>query len=180
MSNTKNVGPMLRHLRSTFELREALLEASLAFVRAVRRLPGVSRVALIGSLVTPKSKPHDCDLLVSVTDEVDMSALSKLGRKLKGQTGGMGSGADIFVCDGTHRYIGRTCEWRDCWPRVRCDALNCGLRPGLHDDLDTLRLEHDLTLHPPLELFPAVVARVVVPRDVEEVLMAPLSDEVAR
>ena len=108
-----------------------------------------------------------------------MAALAKLGRRLKGRTGAMGSGADVFVCDDTHRYVGRTCEWRECWPRVRCDALNCGLRPGLHDDLDALRLEHDLTLSPPVELFPAVITRVAVPRDVESVLLAPLEGEVA-
>ena len=89
----------------------------------------------------------------------------------------MGSGADIFVCDDPHHYIGRTCEWRECWPRARCDALSCGQRPGLHDDLDTLRLEHVLTQSPPVELFPVVLTRVDVPPDVKRVLLVPLEDE---
>ena len=65
---------------------------------------------MIGSLLTPKAEPKDCDLLVSVTDDVDMADLANVGRRLEGRTCTMGSGADVFVCDDQHRYTGRTCE----------------------------------------------------------------------
>ena len=177
MYDVENPEALPRHQRPGFNIREAFLEEALAFARTAGRIPGVTRLALIGSLLTSKTRPKDCDLLVSVTDEVDMPGLAKLGRRLKGRTGAMGSGADVFVCDEKHRYIGRICEWRECWPRVLCDALNCGLRPGLHDDLDAVRLEHHLTLTPPVELFPAVITRITVPRDVQSVLLAPLERE---
>jgi hypothetical protein len=166
-----------RHLRPGFNLREALLEEALRFARSAGCTPGVTRLALIGSLLTSKARPKDCDLLASVTDEVDMANLAKLGRRLKGRTGAMGSGADVFLCDAGHRYIGRICQWRECWPRVLCRARNCGLRPGLNDDLDVVRLELDLTLTPPAELFPTVITRIGVPPDVQSVLLDPLEGQ---
>jgi hypothetical protein len=38
--------------------------------------------------------------------------------------------------------------------RQSCDALHCGQRPYLHDDLNTLRLSTALIATPPLELWP--------------------------
>ena len=57
---------------------------------------------------------------------------------------------------------------------MSCDALHCGQRPYLHDDLQTIKLAHDLITAPPIELWPQVVARVPVPQDVEQALVAPL------
>lgn len=50
--------------------RADLLRAVLDFVRDARSLPGVRRIALIGSLTTPKAIPKDVDLLVEVADDL--------------------------------------------------------------------------------------------------------------
>jgi hypothetical protein len=176
MNDVEGSTKLPRHLQPGFDLREALLEEALLFVQGARSLPGVIRLAMVGSLLTSKRKPKDCDLLASVTDEVEMARLAKLGRRLKGRTGAMGSGADVFICDAEHRYIGRICQYRECWPRVLCRARNCGLRPGLNDDLDVVSLGLELTSTPPVELFPTVVARADVPEDVQRVLLSPLMD----
>jgi hypothetical protein len=47
-------------------VRTQLLEATLTFVRSAGRLPGVKRIALIGSLTTPERSPKDVDLLVTI------------------------------------------------------------------------------------------------------------------
>jgi hypothetical protein len=71
-------------------------------------------------------------------------------------------------------YIGRTCHWKDCRPGVRrsCDALHCGRRPYLHDDLDAITLNSTLVLSPPVTLWPFVDRRGELPPDVEEVVAA--------
>jgi predicted nucleotidyltransferase len=53
-------------------------------VRAAKRLPGITRIALIGSLTTNKANPKDADLLLSVTDDTDLTSLARLTRKLQG------------------------------------------------------------------------------------------------
>src|SRR6266496_668037 len=109
----------------------------MAFSRAARRLPGVIRIALLGSLTTGKSDPKDVDLLLTVADGADLVPLATLGRKLRGRAQSLNRGADIFLADPAATYLGRICPWRDCRPglRLRCDALHCGRRAHLHDDL---------------------------------------------
>ena len=171
MTGNESSNKLPRHLQPEFDLREALLEEAVLFVQGAADIPGIIRLAMIGSLLTSKRRPKDCDLVVSVTEEVEMARLAKLGRRLKGRTGAMGSGADVFVCDAEHRYIGRICQWRECWPRRLCQARNCGLRPGLNDDLDVVNLGLHQTLTPPVELFPTVITRTDVPEDVQRVLL---------
>lgn len=60
---------------------------------------------------------------------------------------------------------------------MSCDALHCGARLYLHDDLDTMPLTSALVAEPPVELWPQVVVRVAVPDDVERLLLAPLREE---
>jgi hypothetical protein len=155
-----------------------LLTEALAFVRAVRQLPGVLRIALVGSLTTAKADPKDADLLVTVTDDMDLTELARLGRRLKGRAQTINRGADIFLASPEGQYLGRTCHWKDCRPGVRmsCDALHCGRRHYLHDDLESIQLE-DLVAAPPLELWPREVVRCALPTDVERVLLAPLREE---
>ena len=57
-------------------VRTQLLQAALAFVRSAARLPGVKRIALIGSLTRPEPSPKDIDLLVTVTDDMDLAPLA--------------------------------------------------------------------------------------------------------
>jgi hypothetical protein len=161
--------------RSSAEVRSTLLALTYRFVVAARTCAGVSRIALVGSMLTPKPRPKDVDVLVTIGDEVDMTQLARLGRRLKGTAQGkLNSGADIFLADHGNRYIGRICHFRECHRRVACRARNCGAVEHLNDDLDVIRLAPELTATPPVELWPTVLARVAVPDDVERLLLTPL------
>ena len=106
--------------------------------------------------------PKDADLLVTVSDDADLSSLARFACRLQGRTQALNRGADVFLLNANGRYLGRTCRWKDCRPGVRqsCDALHCGRRPFLHDDLESITLTNDVTATPPLELFPRITARV--------------------
>jgi predicted nucleotidyltransferase len=157
-------------------VRSRLIAEALAFVGAVRDLPGVTRIALIGSLTTDEPDPKDVDLLVTITEKVNLSRLAKLARKLQGHAQSFNRGGEVFLADPQGNYLGRTCPWKQCGPGIRasCDALHCGRRLYLHDDLATIRLAKSLVAAPPLELWPQIVARVPVPEDIEQELLAPL------
>ena len=113
-------------------------------------------------------------MLVVVADDADLSPLATASRRLQGHAQSFNRGADVFLADERGMYIGRTCRWKDCRPGVRqsCDALHCGQRPYLHDDLDAIRLNASLVLSPPVTLWPRVERRGQLPPDVEEVLVA--------
>ena len=152
-------------------MREQLLSHLPWFVSTVTKLSGIRRVALLGSITTNKVNPKDIDFLIVVDDDVDLEPLACLGRKIKGRAQQMNRGADIFLADTQGKYIGRTCSWRECWPGKRrsCDALNCGKRPYLHDDLKTVSLS-DETVRAALELWPSLEHRVGLPDDLEKTL----------
>ena len=156
--------------------RAHLLAAVAAFVHAARDLDGITGIALLGSLVTAKPDPKDADLLVAAADDLDLTALAALARRLQGRAQQRNAGADVFLATPRGSYLGRICPWRECRPglRLRCDALHCGRRPYLHDDLGAIRLPAALLAAPPIELWPRVAARVPVPADVEATLLAPL------
>lgn len=115
-------------------IRAHLLAGALLFVQAAGGLPGVARIALLGSLATAKADPKDVDLLVTVADDADLTQFAALGRKLKGHAQGRNCGADNFFASPRGDYIGRTCHWKVCEPGVRmsCDAIHCDRRPSLH------------------------------------------------
>ncbi len=161
--------------------RVHLLEGVLAFVRAASRLEGVKRIALLGSLAADEPEPKDADLLVSVANEMDLAPLAKAGRRLAGHAQQLNRGADVFLASEKGEYLGRTCYWRECRPGIRqaCDALHCGRRHYLHDDLRSVKLERSLVAAPPIELWPALQTRVAVPADVETLLLSPLRAETA-
>ena len=152
-------------------MREQLLSHLPWFVAAVTKLPGIRRVALLGSITTNKKNPKDIDFLVVVDDDVDLQPLARLGRKIKGRAQQMNRGADIFLANPHGKYIGRTCSWRECRPgkRMSCDALNCGKRPYLHDDLRTILLSEE-TVRSSLELWPSLEHRVGLPDDLQKTL----------
>lgn len=158
--------------RSRHTIREQMLAGVLQFVRAVERLAGVRRIALVGSIVTTKPTPKDVDLLVTVTDAADLAPLARCARQRQGKLQGANHWADVFLADERGRYLGRTCTWRECRPGIRasCDALHCGRRPHLHDDLGDVCLTEAIIANPPVELWPMVVRRTSVPRDVEDLL----------
>jgi predicted nucleotidyltransferase len=154
--------------------RQQLLDGLGRFVASVRGMPGVRRIAVLGSIVTTKPNPKDIDVLVVVADDADLARLAKCSRRLQGYAQGFNRGADVFLADERGTYIGRTCRWKDCRPGVRqaCDALHCGRRPFLHDDLDAIRLNTNVVLSPPVTVWPFVERRIELPTDIEEVVAA--------
>ena len=147
-------------------VRSHLLAAARAFVRDARGLPGVERIALIGSILTDKLEPKDIDLLVTIADGVDLRVLAGVGRRLKGATQQLNRGADIFIALHDGRYLGRTCSYRDCHPRRARGGTLCVHARYLRDDLDVVTLPASLALDPPVELWPRVRASGAVPTDV--------------
>jgi hypothetical protein len=125
----------------------------------------------LAQLPPTKRIPKDIDFLVEVEDEADLEPLARLGRKMQGRAQQMGRGADIFLANPQGHYIGRTCHWKDCGPGIRmsCDALNCGKRHYLHDDLDSVMLS-DETVRSALELWPTFERRSGPPDDLERIL----------
>ena len=97
-------------------IRSQLIAAALAFVRAVltgdngQLMVGLERVALIGSLTTTKRDPKDIDLLLTITDHLDLEPVARLGRSLKGRLQSLNHGADIFLANTDSSYLGRTCS----------------------------------------------------------------------
>ena len=108
---------------------------------------------------------------------MDLDPLARLGRRLQGTAQTINLGADIFLADEGHRYIGRICRYRECRPRVACRALGCGLRQHLNDDLQIVTLNSTLISAPPIDLWPRIVARCVVPTDTHALLVAKLDEE---
>lgn len=152
------------------EYRSNLLRLVLEFIQSTYKINGVLRIALIGSLMTNKKNPKDADLLITITDNLDLTQLAKRGRRLQGKASSISSGADIFLLNEKMDYIGRICHWKECRPGVRmsCDALNCGKREYLHDDLQVINLSKNLVVNPPLIIFPDLVKNADIPVDVEE------------
>jgi hypothetical protein len=149
----------------------------LAFVRASRSLPRVRRIALIGSLATDKRVPKDADVLVTIDAAMDLGPLARLGRRLQGTAQKINLGADIFLADEAGRYLGGICHYRERFPRVACRALSCGLRQHLNDDQQIVTLSPILVSAPPIDLWPRMVARCVVPTDTPALLVAKLDEE---
>jgi hypothetical protein len=152
-------------------MREKLLSEILWFVPAAARLRGVRKIALLGSMITEKKDPKDIDFLVVVDDDVVLDPLAKIGRRMKGHAQNIGRGADIFLADPGGRYIGRTCQWIRCGPGIRrsCDAVHCGRRHYLHDDLKAITLSEE-TVSSAIQLWPVLERRTGLPDDLEKVL----------
>lgn len=148
------------------EIRKILLTAGATFVRRIIQMRGVERVALVGSLATDKQNPKDIDFLLTVSDDFDIAAAAEIGRKLKGGLQGHNSGADIFLCDTNHRYIGRTCNYRECFPRRACEGETCRRNSWLNTDFHLVRLKTDLCENPPVVIWPNRQIAESVPQDV--------------
>ena len=160
-------------------VREFLIAEALAFAKAAQQVAGVTRIALIGSLTTEKPDPKDADVLVTVTDEADLAPLAKLGRRLQGRAQGLNRGGEVFLSDPKGKYLGRICHWKDCRPGIRmaCDALHCGRRHYLHDDLRSVHLTRDLITAPPVELWPRLFIRVSLPEDLQRAILSSSFEE---
>jgi hypothetical protein len=108
---------------------------------------------------------------------MDLARLACLGRRLQGTVQRINLGADILLADEAHRYIGRICHYRECFPRVACRALSCDRRRDLNDDLQIVTLSPALVSAPPIDLWPRIVARCDVPADTHALLVAQLDAE---
>jgi predicted nucleotidyltransferase len=152
--------------------RQKLLAHLPWFVRSVAKVEGVRRISILGSITTEKQKPKDIDVLVIIEHSAELEPLARLGRKLKGRTGSEGGGAEIFLTDTFGNYIGRSCSWKECRPgaRMSCEALNCGRRQYLYDDLQKIKLSQE-TIAGALQLWPMVEKRVGLPEDLETVIV---------
>ena len=160
---------------SVADPRLILLAATLDFVRAARTCPNVLRIALVGSLSTTKPIPKDVDILVTLADHDDLTALAQVSRRLRGRANTINLGADVFLCDADGRYLGRVCRYRECHPRMACEGLRCGTGNRLNDDLHLVTLDRSLTLAPPIDLWRTIQRRTAIPDDVERLLLAALS-----
>ena len=150
-----------------------LIREAFSFARAASAVAGVRRISLLGSILTTRPDPKDVDLLVRIADDADLARLAARARRLQGATQQFNRGADVFLADeGGRRYLGRTCPWKVCrfGVRLRCDAVHCGARPHLHDDLRTIKLPATLVASPPLDLWPVVEPRCELPADVARLL----------
>ena len=148
-----------------------LLRETRRFIKSASQLAGIRRIALIGSLVTNKESPKDTDLLVTIDESADIESLATLGRKLKGHCQSHNSGADIFLCDTEGTYLGRTCSYVECHPRVACRGTQCHTGSKICNDYGEVRLGENLIETPPLVLWPAVQRQVDVPIGVEATLL---------
>jgi predicted nucleotidyltransferase len=160
------------------DLRKIMFAEVRRFVRFARDIRGLLRIALIGSLASDKESPKDIDLLITISDDCNLSALAALGRQLTGHMAAHSASADIFLANPDGEYLGRTCSWKKCSPGVRqsCDALSCGVRRYLHDDLKTVRLSKELIQDPPVLLWPEISASSDCPADLHRELIQQLSE----
>jgi predicted nucleotidyltransferase len=149
------------------DIRQFLISEAFRFIGRAKTMPGVRRIALIGSLTKNRADPKDVDILVTVDDSADLASLANAARKLKGAAQTRNKGADIFLANPDGLYIGRICHWRECGPGIRtsCDARRCGTRHFLHDDLDDIILDSALVKEPPVEVWPAMICRGTFPND---------------
>jgi hypothetical protein len=85
------------------------------------------RIALVGSVTTPKPAPKDIDFLLTVSESCDLATVALHARRLKGRLQGHNLTADIFLADETGQYIGRVCRWRECRPGVLCMTTSAWL-----------------------------------------------------
>jgi predicted nucleotidyltransferase len=159
------------------QLRKIMFAEVRRFVRLARDVPGIQQIALIGSPTTDKEFPKDIDLLVTITEDCDLSKLARLGRQLAGHMMAHGAGADVFLADPANQYLGRTCSWKRCEPAIRssCDAQSCGARQYLHDDFSAIRLSKKVIQNPPVLLWPKVAATSPSTPDIQTLLLDPLS-----
>lgn len=153
--------------QTDLDIRAFLIAETFRFIKRVVKIPGIKRIAIIGSLVRSKTNPKDADILITINDEADLTTLATAARTLKGVAQSQNKGADIFLANPSGKYIGRICHWRTCGPGIRasCDARHCGRRLYLHDDLDDIKLDPMLVRQPPVEVWPTVICRQDVASD---------------
>lgn len=99
-------------------IRAHLLVGALMFTQAACRVPGETRISLIGSLTTDKREPKDADMLVTVADDADLTLLAAHGRKLRGHCQSRNRGGEVFLANLDGIYLGRTCPGKTAAPAL--------------------------------------------------------------
>jgi len=162
------------------EYRKNLIDLTVDFLLSCRKLDGIYRIAMIGSLISDKERPKDVDLLITISDQLDLTRLAKISRRLQGKAGQLSSGADVFLTNTQNEYLGRTCIWKDCrfGARLSCDAQNCGKRKYLHDDLIDITLNKDIVENPSLVLCPKVIRNKAIPDDIENGIIKKIFNDI--
>src|SRR5215211_7870104 len=110
---------MIRMQQSNQDVRAFLITEAFRFIDRIVAIPGLRRIAMVGSLARSKTDPKDVDVLITIADEVYLTALATAARKLKGAAQTKNKGADVFIVNPSGQYIGRICHWRDCGPGIR-------------------------------------------------------------
>lgn len=81
--------------------RQHLLDRAVTAVHQIRGMAGVERIALIGSITTPKKEPPDIDLLVIISTSRVVPEIAAAGRKFQGHAQHIDRGAEIFLATPT-------------------------------------------------------------------------------
>src|SRR5688572_25367190 len=101
------------------DIRAFLIAEVFRFIDRIVAIPGLRRIAMVGSLLSSKADPKDVDILITIDNEADLTALATAARSLKGITQSKNKGADVFLANPAGQYIGRICHWRRCGPGIR-------------------------------------------------------------
>ncbi len=152
--------------------RATLISAGVEFIERIRTIRGVSRIALVVSILTEKTNPKDIDFVLTVSSDADYRLIATIGSKLKGGVQARNLGADIFLATPEHNYIGRTCSHRQCHYRAGCDGFDCRPNSWIKTDLHIISLDHALIAKPPLTIWPTLESNVALPNDIEEMVRA--------
>lgn len=107
--------------------RERLDHMADQFAEEASRVQGVEEIAAFGSYVTAKPEPKDLDLMVFISDQVNIPRLAKCARRLSP----IYHGWEVFLFEAnTRRHLGRVCVRKQCPARsVDCAAPGCGAIP---------------------------------------------------
>ncbi|HEY3475321.1 MAG TPA: hypothetical protein VGK56_11970, partial [Anaerolineales bacterium] len=81
------------------DVRAFLLTEAFRFIERIVEIPGVRRVAMLGSILSSKTDPKDVDLLITVDEDADLTYLAKSARRLKGMAQSKNKGADVFLAN---------------------------------------------------------------------------------
>ena len=84
-------------------VRAKLIAEALDFAESASGLPGVTRIALLGSLATAKLDPKDVDLLVTVADGANLAPVAAPPVEL---WPAIGTGSQTAHSVGTHEEEG--------------------------------------------------------------------------
>jgi hypothetical protein len=96
------------------------------FVRFVAPVQGIRSIPFMGMIVTKWADSKNIDLLVIVTETMDLAPLAACARWVQDRARSFSRGGDLFLADKGGHYLARTWLWKDCRSSIRasCDALH--------------------------------------------------------